>query len=249
MPIRLRAGSGNVVFHVLNRGARRGQLFYQAADYCAFLRVLVEAQARIAVRILCFILMPNHWHLILWPEQDDDLTDFVQWFTMTHALRWHRAKGTPGTGAVYQGRFRAIPVQNDPHFLTVCRYVERNASRAGLVARAEDWPWSSAWTGTSPGPRPLLAAWPVERPACWPEWLNAAPQEREVAAIRDAIRRRIPYGEPEWSRETAVRLHLTGGLRGPGRPRTQPPLAVAGAAGFGEAARSGSGEGLVVSPW
>jgi putative transposase len=219
MPTRSHRGTGGVVFHVMNRGARRGRLFEVAEDYAAFLRVMCDAQARVVIRVLCFILMPNHWHLVVWPERDQDLSHYMQWLTATHALRWHLARGSMGTGAVYQGRFRAIPIRHDGHLLTACQYVERNALRAGLVSRAEDWPWSSAWPRSEPGPRPLLAPWPVERPACWSDWLNRRDLDRDVDRLRDAIRRQVPFGETEWSAGTAAALGLMAGLRGRGRPR------------------------------
>ena len=89
--------------------------------------------------------MPNHWHLVLWPRQDRDLSRFMGWLTLTHTQRWHAHRGTGGTGHVYQARFKSFPVQADEHFLTVCRYVERNALRAKLVKRAADWRWCSLW--------------------------------------------------------------------------------------------------------
>ena len=69
----------------------------------------------------------------------------VEWLTLTHTQRWHAHHHTTGTGHLYQGRFKSFPVQSDEHFLTVCRYVERNALRANLVKRAEDWLWNSLW--------------------------------------------------------------------------------------------------------
>lgn len=81
--------------------------------------------------------MPNHWHFVLWPREDDELTDFVRWLTHTHTMRWHAHFHTSGTGHVYQGRFKAFPVETDEYFYSVVRYVERNALRAGSVAGAE----------------------------------------------------------------------------------------------------------------
>jgi putative transposase len=89
--------------------------------------------------------MPNHWHLLLWPRRDGELSEILRWITVTHTQRWHAHHRTAGTGPVYQGRFKSFPVQTDAHFLTVARYVERNALRAKLVPRAEDWQWSSIW--------------------------------------------------------------------------------------------------------
>src|SRR2546423_15295545 len=96
--------------------------------------------------------MPNHWHLVLKPERDRELSRFVGRLTLTHTQRWHAYRGTAGSGHLYQGRFKAFPVEADDHFLTLCRYVERNAFRAGLVGPAAQWPWGS------PGQRRAVAA-------------------------------------------------------------------------------------------
>src|SRR5436305_82424 len=92
--------------------------------------------------------MPNHWHLVLEPHEDGELSRFVGWLSLTHTQRWHAHRRSAGTGHVYQGRFKSFPIQDDEHFLTVCRYVERNALRAHLVKRAENWRWGSLWHGT-----------------------------------------------------------------------------------------------------
>jgi putative transposase len=73
------------------------------------------------------------------------LTDFLQWLTQTHSLRWRAHYKTLGTGHLYQGRFKSFPVEDDDHFYTVARYVERNPLRAGLVTQAQDWRWSGLW--------------------------------------------------------------------------------------------------------
>src|SRR5918993_1616120 len=136
MPRRSLHSAGGVIFHVLNRSARRQQLFFSSADYRAFESVLVEALDKVSIRLLAYALMPNHWHLVLWPVHDE-LPRFMHWLTLTHAKRWHAAHQSTSTGHVYQNRYHAVPVQSDAHLVTVLRYVERNALRAGLVRRAE----------------------------------------------------------------------------------------------------------------
>ena len=105
----------------------------------------MEAKKRLPMRVLAWCVMSNHWHLVLWPRGDGDLSEFMRWLTVTHTQRWHAAHHTSGTGPLYQGRFKSFPIQEDDHLLTVLRYVERNPLRANLVKRADEWRWSSLW--------------------------------------------------------------------------------------------------------
>ena len=139
MPRTSRLAPGGMVLHVLNRGVGRMRLFYDDEDYAAFERVLEDTLAVRAMRICAFWLMPNHWHFVLWPKNDGELSAFMQRLTITHVTRWQEHKHLVGTGHVYQGRYKSFPVQTDEYFFQVVRYVERNALRANLVGLAEDW--------------------------------------------------------------------------------------------------------------
>jgi putative transposase len=88
--------------YVLNRANARMTIFRNDADYEAFERVLSEAVARTQTRLLSYCLMPNHWHLIVWPREDGELSEFVGWLTLTHTQRWHAFRRSIGTGHVYQ---------------------------------------------------------------------------------------------------------------------------------------------------
>ena len=128
-----RAADGGLVYHVLNRANARMTIFENDQDYAAFEHVLEEAVERTGTRLLAYCVLPNHWHLVLWPQEDGELSRFVGWLTLTHTQRWHAHRHSRGTGHVYQGRFKSFAVQEDEHFYTVCRYVERNALRANLA--------------------------------------------------------------------------------------------------------------------
>src|SRR6266567_1735105 len=137
---------GGIAYHVMNRAAPGIDLFRHDPDYAAFERTLAQAVTREpGIRLCAYCLMPNHFHLVLWPTADAQLSRFMQWLTMTHAQRWHAHRHTGGRGHLYQSRFKSFPIQADRHFLSVCRYVERNPLRAKLVKRAERWRWSSLW--------------------------------------------------------------------------------------------------------
>src|SRR6185369_12635151 len=143
MPRRPRFAQAGYVFHVLNRGAGRQTLFETDSDYDAFAALIEQAKSQVAMRVLAFCVMPTHWHLVLWPESDDALSEYMRWLTVTHTQRWRARRGTAGTGPVYQGRLQSFPVQEDDHLWAVCRYAERNALRANLCTRAELWKWIS----------------------------------------------------------------------------------------------------------
>jgi putative transposase len=132
----------------LNRSARRSRLFFEDAQYLEFESILAVALQKFNIRLLAYCIMPNHWHLVVWPE-GAELPRFMHWLTLIHARQWHDARGSTGEGHVYQDRYRAIPVQSDHHLLTLIGYVERNPLRAGLVDRAEDWRGSSLWRDRS----------------------------------------------------------------------------------------------------
>ena len=165
--------------------------------------------------------MPNHWHLLLWPRHDGELSEVLRWITVTHTQRWHAHHHTAGTGPVYQGRFKSFPVQTDEHFLTVVRYVERNALRAKLVSRAENWQWSSLWRRNQGDVKltPWLSNWPVERPRDWLPRVNRPQSASELESLRVSAQRGRPFGEETWVRRMAKRYGMEATLRPRGRPK------------------------------
>jgi putative transposase len=216
-----RAADGGLIYHVLNRGNARMTIFEKDGDYEAFESILEQAVARYGTEILAWCLMPNHWHLVVKPHEDGELSQFVGWLTLTHTQRWHAHYQNPGSGHLYQGRFKSFPVQEEEHFLTVCRYVERNPLRARLVSRAEQWRWSSLWRwheGTAAQKR-LLSAWPVRRAANWLQHVNTPQTEAELSALRRSVTRGCPFGEEHWSNQMVKKLQLESTIRPQGRPK------------------------------
>ncbi|MEO8680506.1 MAG: transposase [Vicinamibacterales bacterium] len=220
MPCRNTVGTANIVFHVINRAVRGTRLFEFPGDYQAFERILAEAAKRFGMRVLAYCVMPNHWHLIVWPDEDYQLSKFMHWLTLTHAMRWNVAHDLRGSGAVYQSRFKSIPVQTNEYFLAVTRYVERNALRANLISQAEDWPWCSLWARCNSRYTIPLHEWPILRPSDWIAHVNAPQTKAELAAIRKAVQKNRPIGATDWQKMTAEILGLEKTLRSPGRPRT-----------------------------
>ena len=214
------------MYHVLNRGNARATVFRKDGDFAAFERILSEGLDRYDVEMYAYQIMPNHWHFLLRPGQDGEMGRLLRWVTATHTMRYHAHYATSGQGHVYQGRFKSFPIQDDGHFLVACRYVERNALRAGLVDRAEDWRWGSLWRRiqqTAPEPK-LLSACPVRRPENWVAHVNKPLTEKEIQAVRLCANRGRPLGDAAWIELTARKLGLESTLRSPGRPKKAIPL-------------------------
>ena len=225
MPRQARVAPGGLVYHVLNRSVAGLPLFRKEADFEAFERIMIEAHDRHPIRILAWCMMRNHWHFILWPREDGEVTAYMRWLAHTHAMRWHVAHGTVGRGHLYQGRFKAFPIQEDDHFLTACRYVERNALSASVVERAQDWRWGSLWAlrHGEEQLRSLLSDWPVQRPRDWVRFVNRPITKRETEAFQTCIARNRPHGSETWQNKQVKRLGLSHTMRREGRPKKDAP--------------------------
>jgi putative transposase len=219
MTRRLRCPDGGYVYHVLNRGVGRTPLFGKPAAYAAFEKILGQAWERLGMRLLSYLVMPNHWHLVVWPQRDGALSTYMQWLTVTHVRRWHAQHHSAGTGPLYQGRFKSFPIQVGDHLLTVGRYVEGNALRANLVQQAENWRWSSLWHRQQQTQVPWLSEWPVARPGQWTKYVNRAETASKLAALRRSVVRGAPYGDELWQKQTAEALGLQATFRSRGRPK------------------------------
>lgn len=221
MPRQSRVTPGGLVYHVLNRSVARLPLFRKEADYEAFERIMIEAHALHPIRILAWCLMRNHWHFVVWPREEGEVTAFFRWLAHTHAMRWHVAHGTVGGGHLYQGRFKSFPVQEDEHFWTVCRYVERNALTAQVVDRAEHWRWSSLWARRHGDERlkAILADGPIKRSRDWLRWVNEPITAKELDGLRTCVARNRPFGDEDWQARQAKHLGLAHTLRPEGRPK------------------------------
>ncbi|MEZ5420472.1 MAG: transposase [Vicinamibacterales bacterium] len=143
MPRPCRHAIGRSIVHVVNRGNDRRRLFAFRGDYDAFAGILAATQRREGLRLLGYVVMPNHWHLVAWPASVAQLSRFMQRVTSAHAAIVRTHSHSIGHGHIYQGRYHATSVDTDLQLVRTLRYVEANPVRAGLVTRAEFWRWSS----------------------------------------------------------------------------------------------------------
>ncbi len=221
MPRSKRICPAGEVFHVLNRSVARLTRFEKPDDYTAFMQAVEETWQKNSLPIFAMSVMPNHWHFVVRPTTDTQLTEFFQRLTVTHTMRWHAHYETGGSGHLYQGRFKSFPVQTDEHLLTVMRYVERNPLRANLVKKSEEWEYSSAWARQQKQHAPAWLATPKKPalPRNWRALVNKPQTDDELAAVRKSIVRGTPFGGDKWISNTAARLSLESTTRPRGRPR------------------------------
>lgn len=160
------------MYHVWNRGSRKGVIAETYEEYCAVMRTIERARQKFGMAIIGYNVVYNHFHFVLWPRGDSDIPRFMKWLTQVLAKRFHAKRGTTGCGAVYQSRYRHRMITEERKFLAVLRYVEANARKHGVVQRAEAWPWGSAWRGDPIRPAIEICEGPIPRPPNWVDFLN-----------------------------------------------------------------------------
>ena len=215
-----RVDVGEHVYHCLNRAVGRLRIFDAPDDYELFLYLLREAKELTDMRILAYALMPNHWHLLLYPENDGDTGLFMHWLTNAHTRRVHAQTETTGTGPLYLGRYKSFIAKTDEHLLTVLKYIERNPVRARLSKNVESWRWGSGWLrlhGT-PKQKQLLAESPVDLPRDYRTWVNTPDSEHDLDSLRESVNRGAPYGNARWVEQMVDKHKLASTIRKPGRP-------------------------------
>ena len=217
MPRRPRHTLTGVAFHVMNRAVRGSTLIENDCDFEALARILREALYQSHVEVLSYQVMRNHWHFVMTCDRIADLSTLMHRFEGRHANNWAGAHRARGRGYVYQGRFKSVPVQTSHSLFRVCRYVERNALRQNLVAKAEDWQWGSLHARCNDFYPIPLSEWPIPPPSNWIELVNTAQTDGEVADLRNCVRRDQPIGDADWVKAVAPFVGMT--LKSIGRPK------------------------------
>ena len=203
--------------HITQRGNRRQQTFFTDGDYRAFLRMAAEEFAKARVEVWSYCLMPNHVHLIVLPRDTRGLATAMHRIQLSYALRINSRQAW--TGHFWQGRFASYPMDDD--YLAACvRYVGLNPVRAGLVAHARDWPWSSARAHLHGAKDPLITPAPVwERFGPDLAAMFETPLDDETCeALRAAARTGRPLGARQW----LAQLENTTGRKLAARPIGRP---------------------------
>lgn len=216
MPRVARGLADGLIYHIINRGNGRQQVFHTDGDYRSFVDLMTETGERHPVKMLAWCIMPNHFHLLVSPERADDLSRWMQWFMTSHVRRYHRFHKS--SGHIWQGRYKSFIVQEDKHLLTVVRYIEGNPVRAQIVQSAKDWSWSShlGRVGLSES---FPEKMPIELPSDWTGYVDQPLTEGELERIQISMQRQTPFGSPSWQMRVCQEHGLESTLKPKGRPR------------------------------
>lgn len=204
MPRPPRVDLADYYYHVLNRANARTQIFNSADDYRHFIYLLEESVELIDMRLLAYCLMPNHWHLIVQPRLDGDLSKFVSRLTNTHVKQYKSIHDQVGYGHLYQGRYKSFLIGDDNYFYTTLRYVERNALRANLCGRAEGWQWGSAHNRYTGNPK-HLSPLPIDLSESYFDDLNRPLTASEEESLECSEQSSQSYASFEWQEDFKTR--------------------------------------------
>jgi len=216
MPRIPRGETAGGIYHIINRGNMKMQLFDDMEDYDYFLALLEKASKREKVEIHAYCLMPNHFHLLLVPKEPNSLSRLMQWVMTSHVRYYHKKNKT--SGHIWQGRYKSFIVEKESYYITLLRYIEANALRAKLVRRAEDWDYGSLMERVYKH-RTLLSKPYMTLDNEWVEYVNEPLKKGELHSIRNSVNRQAPLGEGKWQVETARKHGLMSTLNERGRPR------------------------------
>jgi REP element-mobilizing transposase RayT len=151
MPYRGDVFAQNHYYHVYNRGAGKGLIFFNSGNYEYCLRLVKRYYRPYGVTVIAYCLMPNHYHFLVRQETDQVLSKFINVLFNAYVQAVNRQQGRKGT--LFEGRFRHVWVDREEYLIHLCRYIHMNPVKAKLVSRIEKWPYSNylEWIGQRAG--------------------------------------------------------------------------------------------------
>jgi putative transposase len=215
-----------LIYHAINRGNNRANVFADDADHLGFLAALARTKERYPFRLFGYCLMTNHFHLLLQPEAGQSISRILQSLTVAHTWRYRKRYRT--SGHVWQGRFKSPAIQDDMHLLVVLGYIEANPLRARIVQELSQYRWSSFGHHGLGLDDPLLSPFPeweelgrteAERRRRWRAKVRSVQDETDLTSIRASLQSGRPLGAADWIERAAKRLKIELGPRPRGRPR------------------------------
>lgn len=222
--------------HIIQRGNDRQVIFRDAEDHLAFLGWLKESASQYQVAIHAYVLMDNHVHLLVTPSDVDGMSRMMQRLGRFYVPYFNHKYGRSGT--LWQGRYKASVVEAERYLMACSRYIELNPVRAGMVADAAAYPWSSCAHHVGMRVDPLvidhplywaLGNTPFERELAYKELLEQAPTAEELSAMMQSVLKGWALGSEQYQSglEQQVSRRVRPAKRG--RPPKRAPADVAAA--------------------
>jgi putative transposase len=216
--------------HVIQRGNNRQAIFVDRTDQELMLTLFGENAARFGVALHAYVLMSNHFHLLATPSTAEGLPRFMQAIGRRYVRHFNDRHGRSGT--LWEGRYKSTLIQTDRYLLACMVYIDLNPVRAGMVAEARDYPWSSHahYAGLRHDrlltPHPLyweLGNTPFAREAAYAELVRAGVSAADQATLTEATLRGWAAGDPEFvdklQGETPRRVAMSKAGRPPRAPK------------------------------
>lgn len=227
MPRKARVLVPNCPHHVVQRGHNRKAVFLADQDYQYYLENLKEWKTELGIKLYAWCLMTNHIHLVVEPGKDAmDISALMKRINGRQSAYVNKLEGR--SGALWEGRYKASPIQKDSYLLACCRYVELNPVKAGMVVSAADYPWSSYQERILGKSHKLLddddhylelGTTVEERKHRYAEFLVSGVSASEQQFIQESVRRNQLTGNHRFVDEIERRTGLRVERRGRGRPR------------------------------
>jgi len=191
--------------HVIQRGNNRAAIVSTPADYQFLLDLLGDTAQQFDVAIHAYVLMSNHFHLLVTPQTVDGLPKMMQAVGRTYVRYFNRVQQR--TGTLWEGRYKSTVIQTDRYLMTCMAYIDLNPVRAGLVSLPQDYPWSSHlhYLGLRADRliTPHALVWelgntPFAREAAYAEMVQSGINSVQHAALTQATLRGWALGEPDF---------------------------------------------------
>lgn len=211
--------------HVIQRGNNRQAIFISKADYQTLLDLLMENANKFDVAIHGYVLMSNHFHLLVTPQTPEGLPQMMQAVGRRYVRGFNNAQKRSGT--LWEGRYRSTLIQSERYLLACMAYIDLNPVRAGLVAQACDYPWSSFghYTGqrTDKFITPHALLWelgntPFAREAAYAELVLSGVSAIQQKALTDSALSGWALGEPAFVADLQKRTQRRVAKSTAGRP-------------------------------
>lgn len=212
--------------HIIQRGNNHARIFRHRTDYRLFLEYLRKASRLHGVLVHAYVLMTNHVHLLATPVNEDSVPKALQSVGRRYVQRFNWTYGRSGT--LWEGRYRACPIDSDKYLFTCMRYIELNPVRAGLVRQPHDYAWSSYRANALGAPNSLvtshalyesLAPTSPERQAAYRGMFDVALPDADLEALRESTNKNWALGDDAFKREVEAGARRRASPMPKGRPK------------------------------